>query len=973
MKKIFSTLILTLIIINSYSQYQAFNWLVGDHILSFKQQSVLDEYFPTLESSPYATITTNNTSFSTKGGLLTAYSNENTLYNVLDVTEYSFIEQPALNQPAVFIADTNMAKFTIFDGFYLENTNVSHTLYHTNDLFQFSPTEIGNGYSSKMATYRDVDSWNSIVVVHELGTNIFSSYGTYYSSFYNQNTGPTYGSQINTDYDDGYMKFSPLGNYLAVSSPNMNDLRVYSYVMSFGADSIDSEILSVNSYAFDAIEFAAGDNDILYAADDYNIYQLNVWSGNPVLIGTSDHKITNMQLGPDGKIYVAKQGADYLGIIYNPEIYGEDCYYDDYGLYIPNPLGTLPAFPANYFKNIPIITWFAQGSEVMVGDEISFNIQNLFPDNVIWYFDDGITDYGDFAYHTFSTPGVHHVDVKMFFNNYQNDFLDSVLIRKKVVVHDLPTSEIFPGDTTICDTTQFITLSVDYDEGVYEIYWSTDGFWYSEMYGSEISINFPGKYWVDIYEQGIPVANDTVIINYALCDGFDVNILTADGSMCGEDFFTFTADINQAPNSCDFDINDFYYVWDFGGAASLTGYGLNQVENVFDVSGSYLITLHLFDSKGCEHIAQKQVYSHLNPVDSANITLSEVPTGNISINLEDYFDTESDFYDNNFFIQEVNIPLSDNKISNTITIPEGYISTIEEANDFYLYTNVAYKGDISIELVAPSGNSCYVTYTDGAITNATTLLGHPAIDFENSALSICNSYFFTDGGKDINVPNNDYLLDIYYSPDNHLFFTYGESKFYYIPTDFYDFVDAESIVGESVAGNWTINFTGYYENGFLKSWGLVFPNYYYLTKVKPIETTCSDIFGNTYTTTDSIINITNSTNHDITLFCDFKYETGCTISKQLYIDVPDGVNIPDSFSPNGDGINDTWRPVDLRTEVDIFIIDKNGQIVANFRNTDNPYGWDGTFNDNPIPSDSYWYIIKYNDGAIVKGVISIIR
>ncbi|HJT73910.1 MAG TPA: gliding motility-associated C-terminal domain-containing protein, partial [Chitinophaga sp.] len=89
-------------------------------------------------------------------------------------------------------------------------------------------------------------------------------------------------------------------------------------------------------------------------------------------------------------------------------------------------------------------------------------------------------------------------------------------------------------------------------------------------------------------------------------------------------------------------------------------------------------------------------------------------------------------------------------------------------------------------------------------------------------------------------------------------------------------------------------------------------------------------------------------------------EIGCkdSISHSWYKVIPDLVlQIPNAFSPNGDGINDYWaidglkaRPVST-TEV----FNRWGQLV--FKS--NGYSeWPGTHKGKPLPTGTYYYVIK---------------
>jgi len=82
-----------------------------------------------------------------------------------------------------------------------------------------------------------------------------------------------------------------------------------------------------------------------------------------------------------------------------------------------------------------------------------------------------------------------------------------------------------------------------------------------------------------------------------------------------------------------------------------------------------------------------------------------------------------------------------------------------------------------------------------------------------------------------------------------------------------------------------------------------------------------------------------------------------------------------TFTPNGDDYNDTWviDNLELYPNAEILIYNKWGNLVYNQSNSYLP--WNGTENNNPLPSDSYYYIINLNEPERenLNGVITIIR
>lgn len=88
-------------------------------------------------------------------------------------------------------------------------------------------------------------------------------------------------------------------------------------------------------------------------------------------------------------------------------------------------------------------------------------------------------------------------------------------------------------------------------------------------------------------------------------------------------------------------------------------------------------------------------------------------------------------------------------------------------------------------------------------------------------------------------------------------------------------------------------------------------------------------------------------------------QKGCTdtICKQVYADVLPLADIPNAFSPNGDGHNDILYVRGAAIEsVDLKIFNRWGQMV--FQTTDVKTGWDGTFKGKPQEMDAYAFVLN---------------
>ncbi|MQP23813.1 T9SS type B sorting domain-containing protein, partial [Flavobacterium sp. LMO8] len=86
---------------------------------------------------------------------------------------------------------------------------------------------------------------------------------------------------------------------------------------------------------------------------------------------------------------------------------------------------------------------------------------------------------------------------------------------------------------------------------------------------------------------------------------------------------------------------------------------------------------------------------------------------------------------------------------------------------------------------------------------------------------------------------------------------------------------------------------------------------------------------------------------------------GCTyFSYDVFV-----IGYPEYFTPNGDGINDTWFVAGLQDTDVINIFDRYGKLIKLLRGQE---GWDGTYNQEQLPSTDYWFTIDYIENGVAK-------
>ncbi len=89
-------------------------------------------------------------------------------------------------------------------------------------------------------------------------------------------------------------------------------------------------------------------------------------------------------------------------------------------------------------------------------------------------------------------------------------------------------------------------------------------------------------------------------------------------------------------------------------------------------------------------------------------------------------------------------------------------------------------------------------------------------------------------------------------------------------------------------------------------------------------------------------------------------KNGCGTTEEEFLMVA----YPKFFTPNGDGINETWNIKGIETLGNpvVFIFDRYGKLL---KQLDANTPWDGTFNGRSMPSSDYWFRFEYNDSVDV--------
>ncbi len=130
----------------------------------------------------------------------------------------------------------------------------------------------------------------------------------------------------------------------------------------------------------------------------------------------------------------------------------------------------------------------------------------------------------------------------------------------------------------------------------------------------------------------------------------------------------------------------------------------------------------------------------------------------------------------------------------------------------------------------------------------------------------------------------------------------------------------------------------------------------------------------TFLTDTSSLTPTTTPTGDVTYTLTVVSQTCGTSTSSVFVRVYKKITVPNTFSPNNDGINDVWNIDALVTypESVTQVFDRYGQQV--FQSTGYSKPWDGKYNGSALPAGTYYYIIDLkNNTPKMSGWVLIVK
>lgn len=370
---------------------------------------------------------------------------------------------------------------------------------------------IQNNSTEKISAVVHANKSDIWIVIHERNNSVYKSYlltkDGLSSTIKTSNTGPIVG----VNGEQGCLKISPDGKLLAMATYLNKRVDISTF------DNTTGQV--TYSYGFDysdatyGIEFSQ-DSKLLYVSVAYEIseiYQINLVNHTSTRIATPAKLPGALQIGPDGKIYVARYvrpnlETKYLGVINNPEVIGIGCNYIDEAIYLGTGASKagLPTFIQSFFDYSLSI----EGSNCCEGGTSQFNAYlstdlqvNL--DWMSWDFGDPGSPNNTSALpspvHVYENPGIYTVTFTMS--------AAGNLITKTTMVNVMANPPLdLPVKSFLCPD-QNIVLNA----GVGQYFYS----WSNSSTVASITVNTAGSYWVEKTDIFGCISRDTTSVEVA--------------------------------------------------------------------------------------------------------------------------------------------------------------------------------------------------------------------------------------------------------------------------------------------------------------------------------------------------------------------------------------------------------------------------------------------------------------------------
>ncbi len=374
-------------------------------------------------------------------------------------------------------------------------------------------------------------------------------------------------------------------------------------------------------------------------------------------------------------------------------------------------------------------------------------------------------------------------------------------------------------------------------------------------------------------------------------------------------------------------VNGTSYLWDFGDGTTSTD--VNPI-HFYSGAGSYNVTLIATNADGSDTLfVPNAVY--INPQPVANAIVNDVCVGR-----------QTNFIDASLHATGWSWEFGDGNSSNL-------------QNPSHIYADTG-TYNVTLSITGLGGCSDSYSFTVQVLPN-------PDADFSYVATPDCgkNMVIFTNNSSNATA----YLWNLgdgTFSSDTNVTHQYNVAGNYIVYLTAFA-GDCEDIIQQTI--NITLLPTPTAEVSG-PSYALTSDDITIVNSTSNADQVVIDLGdGRTITQTPPFSNITTRYENEGTYTVTLTANNGTCSAVDTFmikVEYPEIVTIPNAFTPNGDGLNDTWFPVVSGSDnYETIIYDRWGILITTLKPNDK---WDGKWNGKPCPEGVYIYHLT---GTMKKG------
>ena len=400
------------------------------------------------------------------------------------------------------------------------------------------------------------------------------------------------------------------------------------------------------------------------------------------------------------------------------------------------------------------------------------------------------------------------------------------------------------------------------------------------------------------------------------------------------------------------------WTWNFGdGTPSVIVNSSAPLNHVFAASGSYTVTLKVTTNNGCNSVVKTQTVV-VSPQPRPNFTMPAslcLPTANVQFTNTSSI---SDGTENSFtYLWDFGDPAS------------GIANSSVAKNPSHPYITA---GPFSVKLQVTSGAGCIQDTT----IQLSAIHPQPVADFTMNKTGVClkDNVTFTDRSNGLDGTVNQWHWDYgdgTTGPNSPVTtYTYLTANTYTVSLFV---VNSQGCNSDTFHAQFTVYAYPVVDAGpdkaVLEGGSVVLQSVVTGNSLQYLWTPNLYLNDNTVAAP-----VASNLLTDMTYTLLVTAQGGCSASDQVFVKLLKAPRIPNTFTPNNDGINDVWVIEYLNTYPNnrVQVFTRTGQLVFESHGYSKP--WDGTFNGKPLPFDTYYYIIEPNNGRKpMTGYVTILK